>query len=166
MQILDVAWLMLRERPLSEISLNDMSHRIGLSKSNVLRYFDSREAIFLEILDQRWTDWLNELDPALTELEPAEGTWGREIAVATFIAESMVDRPTLCELITAMARVLERDITVEFARTFKRRASENTSRLAELVRAAVPELTAEDAEHFARGGLRGYVRAVAVRPAD
>jgi AcrR family transcriptional regulator len=50
--ILDTAAAMLEEMPVSEVSLNELSRRVGLAKSNVLRYFESREEILLELLDQ------------------------------------------------------------------------------------------------------------------
>ena len=43
--IMNSAREMLAEKDLAEISLRELSNRIGLAKSNVLRYFDSREAI-------------------------------------------------------------------------------------------------------------------------
>src|SRR6185295_16951299 len=51
--ILDTAAAMLEEMPVSELSLNELSRRVGLAKSNVLRYFDSREAVLLELLDSQ-----------------------------------------------------------------------------------------------------------------
>ncbi|HEX4291540.1 MAG TPA: helix-turn-helix domain-containing protein, partial [Trebonia sp.] len=48
--ILDTAAAMLDLMPVSEVTLNELSRRAGLAKSNVLRYFESREAILLELL--------------------------------------------------------------------------------------------------------------------
>ena len=52
--IMAVARDMLAERNVGDISLRELSDRVGLAKSNVLRYFDSREAIFLEVLDEEF----------------------------------------------------------------------------------------------------------------
>ena len=49
--ILDAAAAMLTEMPLAQVTLNELSRRAGLAKSNVLRYFESREAVLLELLD-------------------------------------------------------------------------------------------------------------------
>ncbi|GAB2983052.1 TetR family transcriptional regulator [Saccharothrix stipae] len=140
--ILDTACAMLRERPVADISLRELSHRVGLAKSNVLRYFDSREAIFLEVLDEEWGAWLDEVQERLAALsDPVE--------VATAVATSLLRRRLLCELVSGMAGVLERNIRVDFARVFKRRASARTARLADLVRARVPVLDEAAARHFA-----------------
>jgi AcrR family transcriptional regulator len=144
--ILSTAAEMLRERQVADISLRDIAHRVGLAKSNVLRYFDSREAIFLEVLDQTWTTWLDglTLDPGRSRAGHDRETW-----VATAIATSLVAEPLLCDLFSAMGGVLERNISLDMARDIKGRFHANTGRLADLVRAAVPELDEAAARHFA-----------------
>ncbi|MFD1151343.1 TetR/AcrR family transcriptional regulator [Saccharothrix hoggarensis] len=140
--ILDTACSMLRDRRVADISLRELSERVGLAKSNVLRYFDSREAIFLEVLDEEWGAWLDQVE---ADLASADGA----VDVASAIAGSLVRRRLLCELISGMAGVLERNISVDCARAFKRRATARTARLADLVRARVPELDDAAARHFA-----------------
>ncbi|MET1074258.1 MAG: TetR family transcriptional regulator [Umezawaea sp.] len=148
--ILETASAMLRERPVAEISLRELSDRVGLAKSNVLRYFDSREAIFLEILDRNWQEWLDGLDADLRDLPtPTATPYAREIAVGTAIATSLTAEPLLCELISTTVAVLERNISVEFARVFKRRVLANTNRLAALVAREVPGLGDAQVAHFA-----------------
>src|SRR4051812_50004066 len=56
---------MLAEMPVAALSLNELSRRVGLAKSNVLRYFESREAVLLELLDAAWREWLVALEDAL-----------------------------------------------------------------------------------------------------
>src|SRR5215470_2837235 len=63
--ILDTATAMLEEMPVAELSLNELSRRVGLAKSNVLRYFDSREAVLLELLESLTGEWLEHLSEAL-----------------------------------------------------------------------------------------------------
>ena len=63
--IMAVARAMLTEKNVADISLRELSDRVGLAKSNVLRYFDSREAIFLEVLDEEFRSWLADVDTRL-----------------------------------------------------------------------------------------------------
>src|SRR6476661_663425 len=101
---------MLVEKNVADISLREPSDRVGLAKSNVLRYFDSREAIFLEILDENWRTWLDQVDAELRDLhqQPQQqpGPYATETAVARTIALSLTRNPLLCELISTMATVL------------------------------------------------------------
>jgi len=162
--IVDTAEVVLGERPIAAISLRDLAGRVGLAKSNVLRYFDSREAIFLEVLDRRWTVWLDDLEPRLRDVPAEPIPYGRAIAVATTVARSLLTQPLLCELFSAMAGTLEHNISAEYARDFKARAAANTDRLGTLVRAEVPHLGADGAAHFAgavvviTAGLWPYAR--------
>ena len=66
--ILDTAAAMLAALPVADLSLNELSRRVGLAKSNVLRYFESREAVLLELLDHFLQEWLTELAGELASL--------------------------------------------------------------------------------------------------
>jgi AcrR family transcriptional regulator len=151
--ILDVARAMLAEKAVTDISLRELSDRVGLAKSNVLRYFDSREAIFLEVLDEEFGAWLTGLDARLGRPRERKANYASEIRVAATMAQSLVDSRLLCELLGAMAAVLERNISADFASDFKVRATENTIALAELVAGQLPWLTAEFTAFFAEGAL-------------
>lgn len=144
--ILTAAAAMLRERPVADISLRELADRVGLAKSNVLRYFDSREAIFLELLERTWTSWLDGLSLAPG---PSSAGFARETDVATAIARSLIGEPLLCELFSTLGAVLERNVSLDVAREFKHRFATNTGRLAAMVRAALPALDEAAAAHFA-----------------
>jgi AcrR family transcriptional regulator len=151
--ILDVARTMLTEKGVAEISLRELSGQVGLAKSNVLRYFDSREAVFLEILDEECGAWLDELEDLLGRPRGRKPKHHNEIRVATTIADSLVARPLLCELIGSMAGELERNISADFAKDFKARATERTLALSELVARHLPWLPPGFSDFFAEGAL-------------
>jgi AcrR family transcriptional regulator len=44
---------MLNEMPVSKVTMNGLSRLVGLAKSNVMRYFESREAVLLDLLTGR-----------------------------------------------------------------------------------------------------------------
>ncbi|WP_229869346.1 TetR/AcrR family transcriptional regulator [Streptomyces inusitatus] len=148
--ILNTARGMLLDRPVADISLRELATEVGLAKSNVLGYFESREAIFLELLNTEWQSWLDDLDTLLPKPLPGDGRpRTKESALATIVADSLVARPMLCELLSAMAAVLERNISLEFAREFKRKASANNDRLAAAVAARLPHLPQATPHEFA-----------------
>jgi AcrR family transcriptional regulator len=151
--ILAVARAMLSDKNVADISLRELSDRVGLAKSNVLRYFDSREAIFLEVLDEQCRAWLAEVEDRLGKPRPRKANYASEIRVATTIADSLAERRLLCDLLGSMAGVLERNISGQFARDFKARAMANTSAFAQLVSRQLPWLPTEFTEFFAEGAL-------------
>jgi AcrR family transcriptional regulator len=151
--ILDVARAMLAEKGVGDTSLRELSDRVGLAKSNVLRYFDSREAIFLELLDEECRSWLEELDGMLGRPRTRKPNYVNEIRVATTVADSLIARRLLCELLSSMAGVLERNITADFARDFKARAMTRIMALSSLVARHLPWLPRDLTDFFAEGAL-------------
>jgi AcrR family transcriptional regulator len=148
-----VARDMLAEKSIGDISLRELSDRVGLAKSNVLRYFDSREAIFLEVLDEEFTAWLSDIEGRLGRPRTRKPGYTNEIRVAAVIADSVMTRPLFCELLGSMASVLERNISHEFALDFKARAMQRIAALAELVGRHLPWLPPEFTAFFAEGAL-------------
>jgi AcrR family transcriptional regulator len=148
--ILDTAAAMLAEMPVAQVSLNELSRRVGLAKSNVLRYFESREAVLLELLDAMSREWLDQLDDVLTAaIEPGATPAQRRDQVADALATSLARRPVLCDLISAQAAVLEHNVSPEVAARFKRSAIANVTTLAGQVRQRIPELGEHEAGRFA-----------------
>src|SRR5690349_22205750 len=134
---------MLGEMSVAELSLNELSRRVGLAKSNVLRYFESREAILLELLDAEAQEWLAELDPLL---QPAGGTpRERGDRLAAVLAETVARRPVLCDLWSAQATVLEHNVSAAVALEFKRATGRALVLQVGLIRRCVPELGLHDA---------------------
>jgi len=148
--ILDTAAAMLSEMPVAQVSLNELSRRVGLAKSNVLRYFESREAVLLELLDSMSRQWLDQLDDVLTaEVEPGATLTARADQVADALAASLARRPVLCDLVSAQAAVLEHNVSPQVAARFKRAAIASVTTLAGLVRRQIPELGEQAAGRFA-----------------
>ncbi|MFE9811532.1 TetR family transcriptional regulator [Streptomyces sp. NPDC005227] len=139
--ILDTAAAMLDEMPVSAVSLNELSRRVGLAKSNVLRYFDSREAILLELLDQAWKEWSADLPDRLTSgINAGETVDVRGEQFAATVTASLAERQVLCDLLSAQAGVLEHNVSPEVAARYKRAAVGNVGELAALARLHLPEL--------------------------
>ena len=152
--ILDAAAAMLTEMPVAEITLNELSRRAGLAKSNVLRYFESREAVLLELLDTATRDWLAGLDAELRRAVNASAPPARRgDQLAGVLAASLAARPVLCDLIAAQAAVLERNVSPQVAAQYKRATLARVAALGQLILAALGELGEHDAGRLAAGTL-------------
>jgi AcrR family transcriptional regulator len=148
--ILDAAAAMLAEMPVAQVSLNELSRRVGLAKSNVLRYFESREAVLLELLDSAWQDWLVQLTEILAAAVDAAAPPARRAdQLAAELAASLAARPVLCDLLSAQAAVLERNVSPQVAAQYKRAAIANVAALGRLVLRYLAELGEHDAGRFA-----------------
>lgn len=139
--ILGAAAAMLAEVPVADVSLRELSRRAGLASSNVMRYFETREGVFLALLDRVSDEWLDQLErdlgagtscgPQGQAVEPVAQTWARSLA----------SRPLLCELTSVVSGVLERNVSVDSVREFKRRAIARNVRLARLIQGLLPDLS-------------------------
>jgi AcrR family transcriptional regulator len=144
--ILDTAAAMLEIMPVSEVTLNELSRRAGLAKSNVLRYFESREAILLELLDRATQLWLSELPGQLAAGVAPDGTPGeRADQFAAVLARSVAPKRQLCDLLSAQASVLEHNVSAEVVARYKRAMSDNHVALTELALGCLPELGGDGA---------------------
>ncbi|GAB3915743.1 TetR family transcriptional regulator [Microlunatus endophyticus] len=160
-EILATAAAMLADTTrVGELSLNELARRVGLAKSNVLRYFETREAVLLALLEQQYDDWLDELAVALREDQQADPIE----RVADAVARTATDRPVLCELIATSGTVLEHNVSGAVAATYKQTAYAQAIRLTDLVAAVVGELSTPDrlaiagAVNLGLGGVWGMCR--------
>lgn len=150
--ILDAAAAMLAEMPVAQVTLNELSRRVGLAKSNVLRYFESREAVLLELLDSAWREWLTQMESDLPgAIDAAAPAAERGDQLAAALASSLAARPVLCDLLSAQAAVLERNVSPEIAVQYKRAALADVTRLGRLIHRHLGELAGHDAERLAAG---------------
>ena len=150
--ILDTAAAMLEEMPVAELSLNELSRRVGLAKSNVLRYFDSREAVLLELLASSVREWLAHLAAELPSAVSRRAGFKRRAGqLAATISESLAARPVLCDLMSAQAAVLEHNVSVETVTRYKLAGMADADAFGGVVRSALPELSADDAWRYTIG---------------
>jgi len=136
---------------------------VGLAKSNVLRYFESREAVLLELLDDFLGSWLGELAEELTTgIEANAAPEVRAGQLAEILSRSLAGRVVLCDLFGAQGGVLEHNVSVEVVKRHKRSSLSRLATMSELVRRHLPEL-GEDAQVFClmslvtAGALASYV---------
>lgn len=128
--ILAAATQLLADTRVADLSLNELARRVGLAKSNVLRYFESREAVLLELYGREFASWLDALE---TELD-ARGTTSARTpeSLAAVVASTAAARPVFAELCAAAPGILEHNISGPVARDYKRALLADTARLGAL----------------------------------
>ena len=99
-----------------QVTLTDIAAEVGMHKSAMLRYFETREQIFLRLTAQGWRDWSADLRVRLGALPPG---WAAAPAVAQAFADSLVGRPMFCDLLAQAPLNLERNVTLDSVRSFK-----------------------------------------------
>jgi AcrR family transcriptional regulator len=125
------------------VSLADIAARAGIHKSALLRYFETREQIFLELTAQAWRSWARDLHAGLDAAAP-----GSAGLVADVFARSFSDRPVLCDLIAHTPLNLERNVSPQAVRRYKLTSLGVISEAAALVHQVLPELTLAECTEF------------------
>ena len=98
-----------------QVTLTEIAHAVGMHKSAMLRYFETREQIFLMLTAAGWRDWSAALRRDLSQLSPGVAA----ATVARALASSLVARPMFCDLLAQAPLNLERNVSVETVRAFK-----------------------------------------------
>jgi AcrR family transcriptional regulator len=117
--ILAAAERLARANGVREVTLTAIADEVGMHKSAMLRYFETREDIYLQLAAEAWTEWSAAVRK---ELESLPGLTGRPEHIAGTIAKSLVDRPLFCDLLAHTPLNLERNVSTERVRAFKVRA--------------------------------------------
>jgi AcrR family transcriptional regulator len=113
--ILDAAVRLGAARGIREVTLTDIADAVGMHKSAMLRYFETREQIFLRLTALGWREWSAALRQRLGSCSP-----GVDVAVvAEAFASSLVARPMFCDLLAQAPLNLERNVSIESVRSFK-----------------------------------------------
>ena len=139
--ILQAAAKLLDNEGMEGTGLNAIAREAGISKPNLYRYFESREAILLELLLEEHRSWAKSFRQKLARVN---GT-GDPQKIADAFAGSIAGRKRYCVLIGALATVLERNVGAETVREFKRELQGENLHLTSTLQEKLPTLKEEEA---------------------
>jgi len=154
--ILTAARELALESGVRNVSLSSVATAVGLAKSNVVRYFGTREEIYLELAAGCWREWADEVVRRLTAGED----------VVDVLAETLAERSLFCDLLGHAATSLEHNVSVPAARDFKRAVLGVIGELSVAIAQARPDLTEGEAFELvaAASGLAGMLYPAANPP--
>jgi AcrR family transcriptional regulator len=128
------------------VSLAGIAARAGIDKSALLRYFETREQIFLELTAREWAPWVRALHDGLDGVEP--GSADAAGLAADVVARSFGDRPLFCDLLAHTPLNLERNASPEAVRGYKLISLGAVGEAADVVHRALPDLTDQECLEF------------------
>jgi AcrR family transcriptional regulator len=137
--ILRAALVLFQKKGLENVTLADIADAVGTVKSNIYRYFDSREHIYLRVLQRQGAEWEKRVMPGLAALK-GKGTVAK---VAEIITKAFIQSEEYSTLITVINPVLEKTLAPNHIIDFKSGFFERRKRLAEALAAALPGAKAE-----------------------
>lgn len=98
------------------LGINELARKAEMTKSNVYRYFESSEAVLLDVLVEEFVAWRGELVKALNKDGKRRGTIEH---IARAFSATFVARPLLCRLTSIFPSILERNVSAERMVQFK-----------------------------------------------
>jgi len=131
--ILAAAAELLAAGGLQHTTLNAIATTAGITKSNIYRYFESREEILMRLLAKDLQEASESLTNALAPRPLPE--------VAATLAGGLAANPRLCVLISITASTLERNISTDTLREIKRDMVLSLETTAAALHAALPEIS-------------------------
>ncbi|WP_261567341.1 TetR family transcriptional regulator [Frankia gtarii] len=142
--ILDAARRLGRQHGIRQVTLTDIAAAVGMHKSAMLRYFETREEIFLRITAESWREWVPVLCEKLRAIEQSDADAALDAApdaVAAVFASTLAAREVFCDLLAQAPMNLERNVSVDKVREFKFATRGALAEIVPAVRGALPGLS-------------------------
>ena len=119
--------------------LNAIAAKAGFTKSNVYRYFESREEVLMSL-------FLSELDGFVGDLEVGAKACvpGDIAALAQASTDAFLAHPRFCALVGILTSVLEQNVSIAKIIELKRAVTAQNARIAGAVHSRLPKATLED----------------------
>src|SRR4051812_6167156 len=92
--ILAAARSLCAKRGIRQITLTDNADAVGMHKSAMLRYFETREQIFLRLTAEDWREWSEVLRAKLERIG-----FPTAKSVASAFSTTLADRGMFCDLL-------------------------------------------------------------------
>src|SRR6478672_3119220 len=137
--ILEAALVLFQKKGLENVTLADIADRVGTVKSNLYRYFDSREHIYLRVLQSQGAKWEKRVMPGLDALK-GKGTVAQ---VAKVITRAFIQSEDYSTLITVINPVLEKTLAPKHVIDFRSAFFERRKRFAQTLALALSGGTLE-----------------------
>ncbi len=109
--ILEAARVLALERGVRAVTLGDLADAVGLAKSNVVRYFGTREEIFVELCSQESERLRDALLPRLADVTAD--------ALPGLLSRTLLAHPLFCELLGQLTTHLEHHVSYAAAERLK-----------------------------------------------
>ena len=145
-EILAAAARLFDREAYASVTMAAVAREASLAKGTVYLYFETKEALFLAVFEDRMEGWFRDVMGRLVAQAGKGGLTGE--AIGRLVARSLADRATLMRLQAILASVLEHNIDVTTALAFKLRMVTTMNAAAGLLEQGVEALRPGDGVRF------------------
>lgn len=132
-QILDSASLLFRDLDYEQVTMQRIARQSGFTRSNIYRYFTSRDEIFLTLFIDDIRLWAEDIDAGITDPMPREDFIRQWLSILT-------RHQRLVELIPLLTTSLEKNASKEVYRKTKIEVNELIIKVTGIIKRALPSL--------------------------
>lgn len=122
-------------RGVGNVTLAAIAEEVGLAKSNVLSYFGTLDAIYLQLVNEEWRDWVTVAAARLT------GATAGPADVADALSLSFAEQPLLCDLLAHAVRYVEHSVSADDVRAQQLTVGPAVDHLVSKMVDALPQLS-------------------------
>ena len=141
-EIIDACRRLYRTMAFKEITLKEISKETSLSRPSIYNYFQTKEEIFLALLEEEYRLWADDLNQILSH----DGYDILSFAVA--ISESIVKRETLLKILCMNLYEIEENSRTERLVEFKKHYGRTIDIIDAALEKFFPDMTNEDRTDF------------------
>ena len=140
-QLIDAAGQLFAKADFDAVTIAGVAERAGVAKGTAYLYFATKETLFLELVRQELTLWLEDLGVRLKRIRSAQP--GR--AVPAVIAKSLAERHDLRRLLVLLHSVIEPKVDEAALRAFKWFLRDLLIAVSQLIASRIPGITQPNA---------------------
>jgi AcrR family transcriptional regulator len=130
--ILDAARELALRDGVGAVSLAAIAVEVGMHKSALLKYFGTREEIFLRLAEDEWRGWAEQVVDEVAAAGPD--------GLPDALGRSIAGRPLFCQLLTHSTLTLERNVSLDAVRRSKAAALRAMDAVTGVVHRVLPDL--------------------------
>lgn len=139
--IFKAALTLFKRNGYDNVSFNGIAAEAGFTKSNMYRYFSSKEEIFLNVFADLFTQWFDSCTQQMQQLEPnADANCFAKVWVASFVAH-----PRFLDLTPILFVSLEKNSSFEQLLEFKKLSKNLLYKLSLEIGRVYPDIQGEKA---------------------
>lgn len=142
--IYQAAFTLFKKNGYDKVSFNGIATEAGFTKSNMYRYFSSKEEVFLNVFAELFEAWFEDCFKQLQQLEQDEKV---KIFAATWV-NSLLSHPQFLDLTPILFTALEKNSSFEQLLEFKRLAMSLLYRISIEISRIYPNIQGEQAFQF------------------
>lgn len=142
--IYQAAFTLFKKNGYDKVSFNGIALEAGFTKSNMYRYFTSKEEIFLNVFAELFEAWFDDCIKQLQRLEQGE----QVKQFANTYVQSLISHPQFLDLTPILFTSLEKNSSFEQLLEFKRLAMNLLYRITIEISRIYPEIQGEQAFQF------------------